>query len=88
VSDRSDGPGERHRDEEAGRHRPRPPRARAPTTFSTNSAGQAASEAGHVHSGQDAIAFIPRTAGIFGVSCPIHPDVLGDLVVRIERHTH
>jgi len=45
----------------------------------------------HLHAnpgGQDAIAFIPRTAGIFGVSCPIHPDVLGDIVVRIERHTH
>jgi hypothetical protein len=26
--------------------------------------------------------------GIFGVSCPIHPDVLGDIVVRIERHAH
>jgi hypothetical protein len=39
----------------------------------------------HLHAnpgGQDAIAFIPRTPGIFGVSCPIHPDVAGNIVVR------
>jgi hypothetical protein len=45
----------------------------------------------HLHAnpgGQDAIAFIPRTPGIFGVSCPLHPEVAGNIVVRIERHTH
>jgi hypothetical protein len=45
----------------------------------------------HLHAnpgGQDAIAFVPRTPGIFGVSCPLHPDVAGNIVVRIERHTH
>lgn len=45
----------------------------------------------HLHAnpgGQDAIAFIPRTPGIFGVSCPLHPDVSGNVVVKVERHAH
>jgi len=45
----------------------------------------------HLHAnpgGIDAIAFIPQSRGIFGVSCPIHPDIHATIVVKASRLGH
>jgi plastocyanin len=45
----------------------------------------------HLHAnpgGEDAIAFIPQEAGVFSVSCPIHPTFGADVVVKPGSHQH
>jgi hypothetical protein len=45
----------------------------------------------HLHAnpgGIDAIAFVPQSRGIYGVSCPIHADIHATIVVKASRVPH